>query len=76
MTRTLLSAAVAAFALEVIALPAAAQAGDLTFEQVQRKYRQMSPVFIRKCDRDGDGLYSRVELQCISGIYSAMYLER
>lgn len=76
MKTFLLAAAVAALAFEAGALPAAAQAAGLTFEQVQRKYRKMSPVFIAKCDHDGNGVFTNAELQCVSGIYSAMYLEK
>ncbi len=76
MTRTLLTAAIMALALQTAALPAVAQAAGLTLEEVQRKYRKMSPVFIVKCDRDGNDLYDRSELLCVSGIYSAMYLEK
>lgn len=76
MTRTLLTAALAALALGSAAAPAAAQSAGLTLAEVQRKYRNMSPVFIAKCDRDGSGLYDRSELHCVSGIYSAMYLEK
>ena len=68
-------AAVAALTLEAAAPPAAAQTAGLTFEQVQRKYRKMSPVFIAKCDHDGNDLFTNAELQCVAGIYSAMYLE-
>lgn len=57
--------------------PALAQSeGGLTLAQVQSRYFNMSPVHIRKCDYDGDGLYSRGELNCVSGIYQAMYLDR
>lgn len=76
MTRTLPATAAAALALAAAALPAAAQTTGLTLDQVEREYRQMSPVFIRKCDHDGNGLYDRAELQCVRGIYSVMYLER
>ena len=31
----------------------------------------MSPVHIEKCDHDGDGIYTRTELLCVSGIYQA-----
>jgi hypothetical protein len=76
MTRLLGAAALAALVGQALPPPAAAQAAGLTFEQVQRKYRKMSPVFIEKCDRDADDLYERTELQCVAGIYSAMYIER
>jgi hypothetical protein len=58
-------------------LPALAQSqGGLTLAQVESRYFNMSPVHIRKCDYNGDGLYSRSELNCVSGIYRAMYLDR
>ena len=50
--------------------------GGLTLDQVERKYPRMSPVHIQKCDHDGDGIYTRTELLCVSGIYQAMYLDR
>jgi hypothetical protein len=56
-------------------LPAAAQDGGLTFEQVQRKYRGMAEVHILKCDRDGDRVFGRAEMGCVRGIYQAMYIE-
>ncbi len=57
--------------------PAGAQSqGGLTLAQVEQKYFNMSPVHIKKCDYNGDGLYSRGELNCVSGIYRAMYLDR
>ena len=49
---------------------------DLPYEKVLRKYRGMSPVFVRKCDRDGDSLYTNVEMQCVAGIYQAMYISK
>ncbi len=36
----------------------------------------MSPVHIEKCDRNGDEIYTRIEMQCVAGIYQAMYLDR
>lgn len=50
--------------------PAAAQpAGSApTLAQVERKYPRMSPVHIGKCDRSGDGFYTRAELACVQGI--------
>lgn len=76
MKAMVLAGALAALALPMAALPAVAQAAGLTFEEVQRKYRKMSPVFIRKCDHNGDGVYANAELQCVAGIYNAMYVER
>jgi hypothetical protein len=57
-----------------LAVPAVAQQGQsLTLAQVERKYRDMSPIHIEKCDRNGDELYTNAELQCVAGIYRAMY---
>ena len=57
--------------------PAFAQdGGGLTLAQVERKYTPMSPVHIEKCDRDGDEIYTRIEMLCVAGIYQAMYLDR
>jgi hypothetical protein len=68
--------AAALAALLATALPAPAQDGaGLTLQQVERKYRKMSPIHIEKCDRDGDGLYSRSEMLCVSSIYQVMYLD-
>jgi hypothetical protein len=52
--------------------PAAAQEGGLTLAQVQRKYRTMNEVHILKCDRNGDELFNRTEMLCVSGIYQAV----
>jgi hypothetical protein len=63
----------------LLALPPAsaalAQPAGLTLAQVEREYPRMSPVHIRKCDRDGDGIYTRSELLCVRSIYQAMYVE-
>ena len=69
-----LTAALLTWAVLAAADPAAAQ--GVTLDQVERQYPRMSVVHIVKCDRDGDGLFSRGELLCVRGIYSAMYLER
>jgi len=70
-------------ALALVALPlmqpAAAQTGNsggLTLAQVQSRYYNMNAVHIKKCDYNGDGLYTRGEMNCVSGIYRAMYLDR
>jgi hypothetical protein len=56
--------------------PAFAQSGGgLTLAQVERKYTNMSPVHIEKCDRNGDEIYTNAEMQCVAGIYRAMYLD-
>lgn len=68
--RRLSLAAVAVF----VALPALAQSGTLTLEQVERKYRKMSVVHILKCDRDRDGQFTKSEQLCVASIYDVMYL--
>jgi hypothetical protein len=75
MTRPLLAALAAAALLQALPAPAAAQQGGLTLAQVERKYRNMSPVHILKCDRNGDELFTRTELLCVSSIYDVMYLD-
>jgi hypothetical protein len=67
------------FALLFLSLPLApalAQTAGLTLAQVERKYPRMSPVHIKKCDHDGNGIYTRIEMLCVSGIYQQMYLDR
>jgi hypothetical protein len=59
-----------------LALPALAQQGTMTLDQIERKYRNMSPVHIAKCDYDGDGLFTRTEQLCVAGIYQQMYRDR
>jgi hypothetical protein len=59
-----------------LALPALAQQGTMTLDQIERKYRNMSPVHIEKCDYDGDGVFTRTEQLCVAGIYQQMYLSR
>jgi len=61
--------------------PVSAQAagGDpsaLTVEQVQERFRRMSPIHILKCDYNGDNLIERKEYPCVQGIYQVMYVER
>ena len=75
MTKLPLAAVTAVLLAQAAALPVLAQAAGLTFEQVQRKYRKMSPVFIEKCDKNGDGVFTKPEMQCVAGIYQAMYIE-
>jgi hypothetical protein len=68
-----------ALAALLVAAPAAAafaQAQGLTLEQVERKYPRMSYVHINKCDYDGNGIFTRTEMLCVSGIYQQMYLDR
>ena len=76
MRKILLATVVAALGLPLAALPSLAQTAGNPYEKVLRKYRGMSPVFVRKCDRDGDSLYTNVEMQCVAGIYQAMYISK
>lgn len=57
-----------------VAAPIPAQDSTLTLQQVERKYPRMNAVHIEKCDRDGDGLYTRTEMLCVESIYRTMYL--
>ena len=59
-----------------IALPAIAQQATLSLAQIERKYRNMNPVHINKCDYDRDGQFTRTEQLCVAGIYQQMYLDR
>lgn len=61
-------------ALVAFAAPAAAQSG-LTLQQVERKYPQMAEIHIQKCDKNGDEVFANVEMDCVRGIYQAMYIE-
>jgi hypothetical protein len=70
----LLPAGLAAALLAATAPASLAQ--ELTLTQVERKYRGMAEVHILKCDHDGNELFTRTELLCVSGIYQAMYLDR
>ena len=38
------------------------------------KYPRMKTVHIEKCDRDGDGIYTKTEMLCVQSIYQAMYI--
>lgn len=69
-TLVVLAVAVASSA----ATAAAAQDSTSTYEQMERKYPRMNAVHIRKCDRNGDGIYDRGETLCVSSVYSTMYL--
>jgi hypothetical protein len=70
------------FALGIAALTAASgalaqtPAGALSIEQVERRYNHMSPVHIRKCDYNGDGLIESREIPCVEGIYRSLYDDR
>jgi hypothetical protein len=59
-----------------LALPALAQDGTLTLEQVERKYRTMNIVHIAKCDYDADERFDKAEQLCLAGLYRVMYRER
>lgn len=63
----------AAAALAAIATAALAQGDTVTLQQLEWKYPRMSPVHIRKCDFDGDGVYDRGEQVCVGSIYNTMY---
>lgn len=67
---------VVAFVLFACAAPDAYQ-GDVAvpLAQVEARYPRMSYVHIVKCDKNGDQLYSRIELSCVRSIYHAMYIE-
>jgi hypothetical protein len=67
--------ALLAAVLSSLALPALGQA-PMTLEQLERKYRNMSPVHIEKCDYDRDGVFTKTEQLCVAGIYQQMYLDR
>ena len=36
----------------------------------------MNEVHILKCDYDGNQLFTRTEMLCVSGIYQPLYLDR
>ena len=57
----------------VFSTAAAGQGPAQTLESLKRKYPGMSEVHIKKCDKNGDGLYERGELDCVSSLYSAIY---
>jgi hypothetical protein len=58
-----------------LALSALAQQATMSLAEIERKYRQMSPVHIAKCDYDRDGRFTRTEQLCVAGIYEQMYLD-
>ena len=68
------------FAASIVLPPAAAvqaqSQGGYSLGQVESMYPRMKPVHIEKCDRNGDEVYTRIEMQCVAGIYQAMYLDR
>jgi hypothetical protein len=53
--------------------PIAAQEVGYSLDQVESMYPPMKPVHIKKCDRNGDNLYTKSEMLCVQGIYQAMY---
>lgn len=64
--------------LSGLALPIRAQGGaeGVPLAQVERKYRQMSPVHIEKCDFNHDEVFTPTEMTCVQNIYRSMYLDR
>ena len=67
------------FAASLVLPPAAAvqaqSQGGYSLGQVESMYPRMKPVHIEKCDRNGDGLYTKSEMLCVQSIYHAMYIE-
>ena len=49
--------------------------GVMTLDQVEAMYPRMKAVHIQKCDRNGDGVYTKSEMLCVKSIYHAMYVE-
>ena len=72
--RASLPTAILLGALAAAPLAASAQQGGLTLRQVEAEYPRMKAVHIEKCDRNGDGIYTRTEMLCVASIYQAMYL--
>jgi hypothetical protein len=70
VTASLIAASLAPFAA------ALAQEQVMTLAQVERRYRTMNEVHILKCDYDGDQLFTRTEMICVSNIYRALYVDR
>ncbi|MBP7241005.1 hypothetical protein [Amaricoccus sp.] len=62
-------------AATLAAAAAAAQGYTQTLRQVEIAHPGMSPIHIEKCDKDGDGLFTRAEIACVDGIYRVMYLD-
>ena len=71
----LLRAGLAGSLLAAAIAPALSAQEALTLAQVERKYRGMAEVHILKCDYDGNQLFTRTEMHCVSGIYQQMYLD-
>lgn len=57
----------------VFSTAAAGQGPAQTLQALKRKYPGMSEVHIKKCDKNGDELYERGELDCVSSLYRAIY---
>ena len=57
----------------VFSTAAAGQGPPQTLQAMKRKHPGMSEVHIRKCDKNGDELYERGELDCVSSMYRAIY---
>jgi hypothetical protein len=57
----------------VFSTAAAGQGPQLTLQAVKQKFPGMSEIHIKKCDKNGDGLYERAELDCLSSLYRAIY---
>lgn len=55
------------------ATAAAGQGPPQTLQALKRKYPGMSEVHIKKCDKNGDEVYERGELDCVSSMYRAIY---
>jgi hypothetical protein len=69
-------AGVALAANEAGSVAAAGQEGGLTLAQVESRYPRMSSVHIEKCDKNGNGIYTKTEMLCVQSIYNVMYLQR
>ena len=39
-----------------------------SLQRIEARYPRLSPVHIAKCDRDGDGSFTRAERACIGGL--------
>lgn len=40
-----------------------------SLQRIEARYPRLSPVHIAKCDRDGDGSFTRAERACIGGLH-------
>lgn len=41
--------------------------------RLERDYSRMNVVHIEKCDRDHDGMYTKLEQLCVASIYRTLY---